>query len=314
MHFNKNWTFLDESSFLKIQSSLTTNNDKKDHQRRLGFWGWQKLPDEIKHYKKVWNFYSVPPWVRSFWEMSGDTYIMWSAIVFPELYNPNKGNELDEKQNVAVAELLKRDVWLLHASTWIGKTYITAKLIKNIWRKTLIIVPWLELMNQMKKDLEWIFGKKYKTLSSKSWKQKDVCEDICIANIDSLVKQDTSFFQMFDLCILDEADTYIGSDTRRELIWEKITCKHIYALTGTIKVNHIPERVMKIYFWYKTELLEKYFSPDIFRVLTDFRFEIEDMKQFHTLKQNLYCDNERNNMITKVVKDTLWDRKWTLFL
>jgi len=314
MFFSKQWTFINQETFLKVKESFTTNNEKKSHQKRLWFWGWQKLPDEIKHFEKIWENYLVPPGIRSYRKHKmQDKYIMWSAIDFPELYNPNKWNELDERQNKVVHELLENDVWLLHASTWVWKTYITAKLIKNIWRKTLVVVPGIELMNQMKKDLQWIFWKEYKTISSTSWKQKNASDDICIVNIDSLVKQEKEFFEMFDLCILDEADTYIGSDTRREIIWKSITCKHIYALTGTIKVNHTPEKVLNIYFGKKTELLEKHFSPDIYRVLTDFSFNIDDMKEFHNLKKNLYCDNTRNNLIVKTVLETLGERKWILF-
>ena len=57
---------------------------------------------------------------------------------------------------------------------------ITAKIINKLKVKTLIVVPWLELMNQMRDDLFDIFWVKYPILNSKNsiTKREDISDDI----------------------------------------------------------------------------------------------------------------------------------------
>lgn len=88
----------------------------------------------------------------------------------------------------------------------------------------------------------------------------------------------------------------------------------MYWMTGTIKVNYVSDKVFDIYFWPKTELLEKHFQPDIYKVMTNFVFgELDDMKEFHLLKKAVYEDDGRNNLIIETVIETLWNNKWILF-
>lgn len=370
MHFDKNWSFLNKEEFKKIQWSFEVKNWKKEQARRMNMWNWQKLPDNIKHWEETKWFISIPAWLRGFWNFK-DLYWEVDIINLPNINNPYKWNELDLKQDDVILKLLQKDVWYLHCSTGLGKTMITAKIIKQKSVKTLIVVSWIELMNQMQKDLEEIFWEKYPTIDWKTWILKQILipdlvlewqikkweemikieenenrkkrlnkrlivlrsqrkykeeinrkkldkillSPIVIANIDTLVTlPKKEFFNKFDLTIMDEVDTYLWADRRREMIWKKISSKYLYWLTGTIKVNYTSDKVFDIYFWPKQELLEKHHSPEIYKVMTDFVYdELEDMKEFHLLKKELYNDNARNNLIVETVVETLWDNKWILF-
>lgn len=314
MYYNKQGTFLNVKKFKEIHTSFELKNEKKTQMKRMWMWGWHKLSDKIKHWEITPDkkYVSIPAWLRWFWEFE-DRYPLPTRVKFPKLINPYKWNKLDLKQDKAVDSLLKKEVGLLHASTWVWKTNISAKIIKELEVRTLIVVSWIELMNQMKKDLKEVFWITYKTLSGSKTKQKTADESIIIANIDTLVKQYNSFFEMFDLVILDEVDTYFSSDTRREMMWKKLNMKYIYWLTGTIKINYIPDKIFDIYFWPKTELLEKHFNPEIKKIMTEFTYQLDDMKKFHELKEALYTAEDRNDLIIKVIKETLWNNKWIVF-
>lgn len=192
-------------------------------------------------------------------------------------------------------------------------TIITAKLIKSIGVRTLIVVPNLTLMKQMQKDLKEILWVKYKTLSWEKTKQKWASEDIIIANIDTLVKQDREFFEGFDLAICDEVDTYLGSEKRQDIMGFMLSSKYIYWLTWTIKINYTPDKIFDIYFWPKSELLLKNFIPTIHKIYTWFSYVLEDFSKMHELKESLYYNEDRNNLIIDTIIDTLWDRKWIVF-
>ena len=314
MHFDKTGTFLTIEEFKKVKDSFELKNEKKIQSMRMQLWGRKKMPDKIKHWKKVpdKDLVSIPAWLRGFWNFT-DKYIEEEKILHPEINNPFKWNELDLTQNKKVSELLEKNIWLLHASTGVWKTMMTAKIISKLGLKTLIVVSWIELMNQMKGDLREILWVTYKTLSGLKTKQKLASEDIIIANIDTLVKQDQEFFNQFDVTILDEVDTYLSADRRRECVWQNITSKYIYGLTWTIKLNCSKDKIFDIYFWPKTELLEKHFSPKIYKVLSEFEYSLDDIKKFHELKAALYESEERNNLIVRTVRQTLWKKKGILF-
>lgn len=397
MHYNKSWTFLTKTEFKKVKESFELKNEKKEQDRRMWLWGWQKLPTKIIHWEEMDWFISIPSGLRGFWNFE-DRYWDLGIVTHPEINNPFEGNELDLKQNKVVTELLDKEVWYWHISTGVWKTMITAKIIKQKSVKTLIVVPWIELMNQMQKDLEEVFWEKYPTIDWKSWivkqilirdetlektitqwevllrekelwflsdEQKEIVWDsktiaykqkffnpsqlkqikrlknkikkfkdqrefyeeinykklekvmksnIVIANIDTLVtlpKQE--FFEKFDLTIMDEVDTYLWADRRREMVWQKINSKFIYWVTGTIKVNYVSDKVFDMYLWPKSELLEKHFSPKIYKVMSELRYHLDDPKKFHELKEAVYYDESRNNLIINTIMKTLWNNKWVLF-
>ena len=318
MFYNKEWTFLTIEEFSRIQKSFELKNLKKIQDMKMWLRNWQKQPDFIKHYiilKEKW-LVKVPVGVRWIWQDRFiDNYWQVVAIKHPQLINPfwdEEDLDLTEKQIKAVDELLQTNIGLLHADTAVWKTRITAMIIDKLRVKTLIICSGLELMNQMKDDLEIFFGIKCRTISGIKTKQKDCYEDIVIWNIDSLVKLPEEYFKQFDLVIMDEYDTYLWSDNRRDFIYS-LPMKYQYWLTWTIKINHIDDKIFSIYLWKKTELLSINFQPTIYKVVTDFEYILDDIKDFHELKEALYTDEDRNNLIVDTIIKTIDNRKWIVF-
>jgi len=369
MHYNKNWTFLTKEEFEKIKDSYELKNEQKEQNRRMGMYGWQKMPNKIIHWKEVGKSISIPSGLRAFYNFT-DKYGVVNNVTHPEILNEYKWNELDLQQDKLVGELLKKDVAFWHISTWAWKTMIAAKIIKEKNVKTLIVVSGIELMNQMKNDFVEIFWEKYPTIYWTSWIVKKILipnerlendiiqlsdlikntasefqikrfkkrlkglrdkrefteeinykklekvmkSNIVIANIDTLVtlpKKD--FFEKFDLTIMDEVDCYLWAKRRRDMLWEKINSKYIYWITGTIKINYTPDKIFPMYLWKKSELIIKHFHPEIFKVMTDFEYVLEDMKQYHELKKTIYEDDNRNNLIVDTVVKTIWNNKWLIF-
>jgi len=397
MHYDKTWTFLTKTEFTKIQGSFELKNEKKEQDRRMWLWGWQKLPNKILHWEELNWFISIPSGLRGFWNFESHYWEI-GKVTHPEIKNSFKGNELDLRQDDVVKSLLAKDVWFGHISTGVWKTMITAKIIKEKSVKTLIVVSGIELMNQMKNDLEEIFWEKYPTINGKTWivkqilipdellektidqwavllrekellfltdEQKEIVwdsktlgyknkffnqwqlkslkklknkikkfkdqrefyeeinhkklekimmSDIIIANIDTLVTlPKEEFFEKIDLTIMDEVDSYLSADRRREMVWQKINSKYIYWVTGTIQLNYVSDKVFEMHLGPKSELLEKHFSPSIFKVMSEFRYHLDDLKKFHELKEAVYWDHSRNNLIINTIVKTLWKSKWVVF-
>lgn len=317
MFYDKDWTYINPNDFLKIKNSFELKNLKKLQAMNMQMWWWQKLPDKIKHHR-IWKDWlvKVPVGIRSVWSNKfQDNYWNCISVNHPELINPfgeEEDLELTAKQNKAIESLLERNVWLLHASTATWKTTVISKIINRLKVKTLIVCSGLELMNQMRDDLQDFFWVKCRTISWTKTKQKWCYEDIVIWNIDSLSKQDFQFLQQFDLVLLDEYDKYLSADNRIDFLFN-LPMKYQYWLTWTIKVNHTDDKIFSIYAWKKTELLIKHFQPNIYKVITDFQYILDDIKDFHELKKALYENEERNNLIVTTILETLNWRKGIVF-
>jgi hypothetical protein len=67
---------------------------------------------------------------------------------------------------------------------------------------------------------------------------------VTVCSIDSRDKVDV---KDYGCIILDEADTYIAADARREWLLT-LSPEYMYALTGTIKVNDMDDIVFKLYY------------------------------------------------------------------
>jgi len=314
MFYNKDWSWLTSKEFKPLAEKFKLKNLKKIQAMRMELWGWHKLPTYNKHYiideKK--SLIKIPNWLRGFLEFD-NKYPNIKKIEHPSFINKYEWNELDLFQNKWVDEMLSKwDVWLLHWTTWIWKSAILAKIISKLEVKTLIIVAWITLMTQMKADLKVFFWKTYKTISGAKTKQKWASEDIVIWNIDSVIKMDKEWLNQFDLVILDEVDTFLCAERRLEFIGS-LWAKYIYWLTWTIKLNHVSDKIFPMYIWPKTELLLTHFIPTINKVMTDFKYELMDLKEMHLLKEKLYTNEARNDLIVQTVVSTLQDRKWIIF-
>ena len=83
----------------------------------------------------------------------------------------------------------------------------------------------------------------------------------------------------------------------------------MYALTGTIQVNDVEQKVFDIHYGKVTRLAMLNHTPHYTQVLSSFKFHIDDASQFHELKSALYESPTRNKLIIDLVAEKISGRK-----
>lgn len=296
----------------------THTNEKKAYRiRMLGWpgaissWQWKelnKIPDAIKHYKDLGNGYvKIPLWLASFYHQSYQRNYGNDTIQHPKL----KRNSYDY-QTKAINDLTIRTVWLLHASTGSGKTQIIADITTRLQRRTLIVVQNLTQMAQMVKDIEMLLLVTPTQVSGKVISKKKAATfypHITVCSIDSRDKIDP---KDFGLILLDECDTYMGADERREWVGS-LSPEYMYWLTGTIEVNHMNPDIFSIYYGNKTTLSLLHHTPDYIQVHTGFQMQMEWDTKFHEIKEALYTAENRNTLICDTLVREAAGRKGLVF-
>lgn len=91
-----------------------------------------------------------------------------------------------------------------------------------------------------------------------------------VATIDSAVKMDSDSLKAFGVTLFDEADKYVTTEPRLSFL-KSVTSEYQYAFTGTLQLNFIEPKTLKIYYGKVTEFVKLNYVPEIFRVHTDFR-------------------------------------------
>lgn len=296
----------------------THTNEKKAYRiRMLGWpgaissWQWKelnKIPDTIKHYKDLGNGYvKIPLGLASFYHQSYQRNYVNEKTIHPQLTRSSYGY-----QTQAINDLLWRTVGLLHASTGSGKTQIICDITTRLQKKTLIVVQNLTQMAQMVKDIEMLLWVTPTQISGKVISKKKAATfypHITVCSIDSRDKIDP---KDFGLILLDECDTYMGSDERREWVGS-LSPEYMYWLTGTIEVNHMNSDIFSIYYGNKTVLSLLHHTPDYIQVHTNFKMQMEWDTQFHEIKEALYTAENRNQLIVSVLMEALQGRKGLVF-
>ena len=305
---NEDGCYIHESEFTQYIPEFTLKNLKKLNQIKLGnIWAARKLPDTIKCFVKEWEWYKVPGWISGYL-----TSKFTSLYDNQDINHPMMKRLSYDYQSKSIEELLTRNVWLLHASTWSWKTQIICDITSRLKRNTLILVQNLTQMSQMVDDIGVILGVIPTQVSGKKPSKKEQSTwypHITVCSIDSRDKVNPKDYW---LILADEVDTFLGSDDRREWMWN-ISPEYIYWLTGTIKINHVDDKVFKLYLWPTTTLKLHHLTPDYVQVPTQFSYILEDMKDFHELKEALYTSEERNSIIMDIVINRCKGRKWIVF-
>lgn len=298
-----------EDSTGKKKCMFTHKNLKKANMIRLwNVWTAKKLPDEIKHYKILKNGYvKVPVGISSFSEYDFIHNYASEVIEHPDLSRTSY-----DYQTSAVQSLIMKPIWLLHASTGSWKTQMISDILVRLKRKTLIVVQNLTQMQQMVVDLTNILGIVPTQVSGKKPSKKEQATwypHITVCSIDSRDKVNASGYW---LILLDEADTYLWSDDRRDWVWS-LSPEYLYALTGTIKINHVDDNIFTLYYGKKTELKLHHHTPDYKQVYSSFEYFLDNIKDFHELKSELYTSEKRNQLIVDTVLNNMAGRKAVVF-
>lgn len=265
------------------------------------------IPEKLHCYKIERDWVKIPAGIVWF---KPDTFI--PTYDNQTIKHPSLKRVSYDYQERAILELTSRPVWLLHASTGSGKTQIICDITNRLGRNTLIVVQNLTQMAQMVDDiyeLLWvtptqISGKKSSTKVQATW-----YKHITVCSIDS---RDKICPADYWLILLDEADTYLWSDDRREWVGN-LASEYMYALTGTIKINNVDDSVFRLYYWPTTRLEMLHLTPTYAQVLSNFEYHLEDIKDFHELKAALYSDESRNKLIVDTVTRNCSGRKWLVF-
>jgi superfamily II DNA or RNA helicase len=316
---HKSGNFIHISEFNQLRADYILKNLKKVKAIRMGqVWCNKKflpsgkpnksyMPDFLTCYtQEEWSSWvKVPAGIRS-------TLSFESHYDNQVVEHPNLSRSSYDYQSSAIQELLTQAVGLLHASTGSGKTQMICGIITQIKRNSLIMVQNLTQMSQMVDDITqilWVVptqisGKKYSKREQETW-----YPHITVCSIDS---RDKVIVSEYGLVLLDECDTYLGADARREWVGS-LSNEYIYWLTGTVKVNDMDSKVFDIYYGKKTVLHLLNHTPHYTQVLSDFRFHIDDPSQFHELKAALYTSEKRNALIVRTVCNNLGTRKWVVF-
>lgn len=310
------WAYVHVSEWSRYESKYSLPNIKKAKALKMGnIWvnipvlksgkpNKNYMPDRIQCYKRERDWIKVPNWITWFYPSKFISTYDSQITEHPPLTRVSY-----DYQERAILELTSRSVWLLHASTGSGKTQMICDITHRLRRNTLILVQNLSQMAQMVDDiyqLLWvtptqISGKKPSAKSQASWYPY-----ITVCSIDSRDKVDP---KLYWLILLDEADCYLWSDDRREWVGS-LSPEFMYALTGTVKINDMDDSVFELYYGPTTRLEMLHLTPHYVQVLSNFRFQLDDMSEFHELKAALYADPDRNRLVlSTVAKAIQWGNK-----
>ena len=311
---NNTGTYIRKDVFeAKHIKTFTLKNLKKMNELRLGnIWRAKKMPDTIKCYTEdsgVDGYVKVPVGIRSYIpEQFTNDYHDNKVVSHPPL-----SRQSYDYQSSAVQDLMMSSVWLLWASTGSGKTQMICDITVRAQRRTLIMVQNLTQMSQMVDDIFtilWVTPTQVSGANVSKRNRMTFDDRITVCSIDS---RDKINAKEYGLIILDECDTYLWSDARREWVGS-LSPEFLYWLTGTIKVNHVDDSVFKLYYGKITELKLLNHTPNYVQVLSDFNYHLDDIKEFHLLKEALYTAEKRNELIiTTAIKALAGWRKGLIF-
>lgn len=312
---NNTGTYIRKDVFeAKHIKTFTLKNLKKMNELRLGnIWRAKKMPDTIKCYTEdsgVDGYVKVPGGIRSY---IPEQFVF--EYNYPDIEFPQSTITLHDYQEVVVNQLESAGTGLIKSGAWSGKTIIIIEWIRRLKRKTLIVMKDLSLMSQMVSDIEWFLWITPTQISGTKVSKKvlDTWDDrITVVSIESRDKISEKELRSFWTIFFDEAHTYF-SDARMQWLGN-VSPQYLFWLTATPKVNHMEDAIFKLYFWKEitTEWIQIH-VPNYNQVLSDFNYYLDDIKEFHKLKEAMYTAEKRNTLIVNtVVKNIKW-RKWLVF-
>lgn len=310
------WVYVHASEWPMYESKYSLPNIKKAKALKMGnIWvnipvlksgkpNKNYMPDKIVCYKKERDWIKLPNWITWFYPSKFISTYDSQVVEHPPLTRVSY-----DYQERAIWELTSRSVWLLHASTGSGKTQMICDITNRLSRNTLIMVQNLSQMAQMVDDIHqllWVIPTQVSGKKSSAKVQATWYKHITVCSIDS---RDKIIPTDFWLILLDEADTYLWSDDRREWVGS-LSPEFMYALTGTVKINDMDDSVFELYYGPTTRLEMLHLTPHYVQVLSNFRYQLDDMSEFHELKAALYSDEDRNRLVISTVAGAIqWGNK-----
>jgi superfamily II DNA or RNA helicase len=217
-------------------------------------------------------------------------------------------------EQIEAAKAVKHNRGIITAPTGLGKSLITALMINNLQVRTMVVVPSLELKNQLTSSLRSIFGNDKVGASTDN-------KDIAIDNIDSL--STSKIVKNYDCVIIDEFH-HSGAESYRKLnqkAWNNIYYR--FGLTATPFRSKSEERLLL-----ESVLSKVIYSID-YRTAVDKGYIVPMQVFYYDLPKVAYkgpnswasvyselvvnCEN-RNNKIAHIINNLRLDSLSTLCL
>lgn len=289
------WKYYTESQAI-LSKLWIKNPDYVSALKRWAYVGY--LKKEIPLYVPYKNGGFIPQGILAYTNFD----VLWNeshrfnndTINYPEL-----NGELRQHQVDIVDKMLKHRYGFWHISTGVGKTWIILEITRRLKRKTLIVVDGATALTQFQKNIKEIFW----IDAHVNGKKKYSDSPITLTTIHSLWKIDPN---SYGVILYDEADKYLWALNRRNLL-SQIRTEFAYAVTGTIKLNEIEDKVFPMFYGKKEELLLKMMTPKYTQVRSSFEFW--DFENFTDIVTAMYDNKERNELIVNITISRLKEKR-----
>nr|DAY43366.1 MAG TPA: DNA helicase [Caudoviricetes sp.] len=149
--------------------------------------------------------------------------------------------EVREYQKQAILKILDRKMSLSELATRAGKTLIMTVVLKAINKKSLVIVPSIQLVKQGIKDINEYTHGRIKVGGICGNLDIDGSEQIVIGTFQSLIKRPKQFFEQFEMLCVDEAHK-IPCKSIKDLIDRCSNVDFRFGFTGSLPKENTIER------------------------------------------------------------------------
>lgn len=222
-----------------------------------------------------------------------------------------------EYQDLAIRKSISIGRGIVKIATSGGKTLIMAGLIHN-WcpKKTVVIVPNIQLVEQTQKDFVEYGLKSVSKWSGKNPLQKD--SEIIVVNTQILLSESTdlNFLEQFDLVLIDECHQFGVRSNQNNKVFKFIQTPNIFGFTGTLPPDKIGTwniigKIGPVIFEEGVKgLLQKGFITPFEVVMIELNHkdpfktvvsQTEPTKAYREEQQHLMDHPQRNGLIIKLV-------------
>jgi len=220
------------------------------------------------------------------------------------------GIQVRDYQISSLERCIQRERALILSPTGSGKSFLIYMLIKHYQKRTLIVVPTINLTSQMESDFrDYGFDGSIHTIHH--GKEKEVDAQVQIGTFQSLSKMPKEWFKKFDMLIVDEA--HLATSKSITSIVEQMNHVELrFGFTGTIEDSKCNAMILEGLFGeiYRTsstsELIEKKILSDLNIECVTFKYTDEERKLCKTLTYAEEVDfivrhERRNNIIKQLV-------------
>lgn len=232
----------------------------------------------------------IPQWWLAYLWLESNEFKN-EVVTFPPLRWQLRQHQVDIVDN-----LLRHRYAFWHISTGVGKTWILLEIARRLQRKTLIVVDGVSALGQFTQNIKDIFGFVPFLVGNTTKKNNEnVNAPIHLTTIHSIEKTNPN---SYGVILYDEADKYLAAINRRRIL-SSIATEYAYAVTGTIKLNEIDDKVFPVFYGRKEELILKHIKPIYTQIKTNFEFW--QFENFCDIESALYSNKERNELIISTI-------------